>query len=439
MSADILLALGRLNLVGSLAILTLLLLRRLLRGAFGAQIAYLAWLCVPLALVANLLPAPAQPIVEFAEASIVAAVVPALGQAATGRDLAPWLLFVWLTGVAATAFTFGLQQRRYRRGLGRLMPREGGHVLQSDSIFAGPALLGAWRARVVLPLDFEQRYDPRERELILAHEESHRRRGDAWVNAGLALLQSLNWFNPLLHYGVARFRLDQELACDAAVLERFPEARRPYADAMLKVQLAGRPRQEPRLPVGCRWPSGRTLKERILMLKHPLPDARRRAGGFALITLLMFAASAVAWASQAPRSSLALAQTGSAPTAQGAVADASQPSYRALRPPVYPAEMIADRTQGTVVLRVLVGVDGVVQKAELESTRPALLDAALVDSAIRAVRDWTFNPARSNGQAVEAWVVVPIQFELPGGPQAEEEPVGPGALDTIRVSGKPAS
>src|SRR5690606_182279 len=121
-----------------------------------------------------------------------------------------------------------------------------------DSVFAGPALVGAWRARIVLPADFERRYDTLERELILAHERVHLARGDAWVNAFVALLRSLNWFNPLVHLAAAKFRLDQELACDAAVIARFPRARRRYADAMLKVQLAGQAWQELRLPVGCR-------------------------------------------------------------------------------------------------------------------------------------------------------------------------------------------
>src|SRR5690606_17264510 len=123
----------------------------------------------------------------------------------------------------------------------------------------------------------------RERALILAHEEVHRRRGDAWINGFAAALQALNWFNPLLHHAVGRFRLDQELACDAAVIARFPEARRHYADAMLKAQLAGQPRQELWLPVGCTWPSRPTLKERILMLKRSRPPRRTRIAGLVLV------------------------------------------------------------------------------------------------------------------------------------------------------------
>ena len=35
----------------------------------------------------------------------------------------------------------------------------------------GPALVGVLRPRLVLPADFETRFDARERALILAHEE----------------------------------------------------------------------------------------------------------------------------------------------------------------------------------------------------------------------------------------------------------------------------
>lgn len=153
----------------------------------------------------------------------------------------------------------------------------------------------------MLPADFDLRYDARERELILAHERVHFERGDAWINAFVVALRSLNWFNPLLHYAAATFRFDQELACDAAVIARFPEARRRYVDAMLKMQLAGQPRQELRLPVGCRWPSHRTLKERILMLKQSRPARATRAAGFAFVSIVTLAFAYAAWASQSPR------------------------------------------------------------------------------------------------------------------------------------------
>jgi beta-lactamase regulating signal transducer with metallopeptidase domain len=305
----------RVTLAGSAAILAVLIARRALRRRFGALVAYVAWTLVPAAVAAMLLPAPTHPVVALAGLVRVAP-LQAASAAVVADALDPRiaLFALWLAGALLAAAWFAQQQRRYLRSLGRLHAREGARIVQSDSEFAGPALVGAWRPRIVLPSDFDRRYDARERELILAHERVHFVRGDAWVNAFVVALRSLNWFNPLLHYAAAKFRIDQELACDAAVVARFPEARRQYADAMLKVQLAGQPRQELRLPVGCRWPSDQTLKERILMLKQSRPTRATRIVGFALVALLGLCGTYAAWATQAPRP----------PTTSGAKVDGAE-------------------------------------------------------------------------------------------------------------------
>ena len=159
----------------------------------------------------------------------------------------------------------------------------------------------------MLPGDFEERYAPRERELILAHERVHLARGDTRINALVALLRSVNWFNPLVHYAAKCMRVDQELACDAGVIARFPQARRLYADAMLKTQLSGSSWQAMRLPAGCHWASGDSLKERIIMLKHPLPTRTRRISGIAVLVLLGLGSAYATWASQAPQQAVDVA------------------------------------------------------------------------------------------------------------------------------------
>jgi len=296
--------LATMTLSGSLAILGVLALRISIRHGFGAQIAYAMWIAVPLVVCTVLLPAPTQPVATFMRIAHVGA--PAL-VVVDGTDAAfdprALLLGLWLAGVGFSALWFVAQQRRYLRSLGRLSVVGEGRdrrVVQSEFDVDGPALVGAWRPRIVLPGDFDQRYAAGERELILAHEHVHMTRGDARINAFVVALRCLNWFNPLVHLAAAKFRLDQEFACDAVVIARFPEARRLYADAMLKVQLAGQPRQELRLPAGCRWPSGHPLKERIAMLKQPLPTRARRAYGKALVGAFGACMAYASWAAQSP-------------------------------------------------------------------------------------------------------------------------------------------
>ncbi len=79
-------------------------------------------------------------------------------------------------------------------------------------------------------------------------------------------------------------------------------------------------------------------------------------------------------------------------------------------PPVYPAIARRREQQGTVTIRVLVGIDGLVQHAEIaESSGFDVLD----DAAIETVRRrWRFVPARRADIAIESWVLVPIRFAL---------------------------
>lgn len=62
----------------------------------------------------------------------------------------------------------------------------------------------------------------------------------------------------------------------------------------------------------------------------------------------------------------------------------------------------------TVLLRVLVGADGEVRKAEVASPRSAL--ASLERQAIETVQSHRFRPALQGGQAVQAWTTYPLAF-----------------------------
>jgi protein TonB len=83
--------------------------------------------------------------------------------------------------------------------------------------------------------------------------------------------------------------------------------------------------------------------------------------------------------------------------------------------------------EGTAVLKVGVDARGAVQTVDIEiSSGHAALDRAASD----AVGLWTFNPARSNGRAIDSQIRVPVQFiAANSGTAAFQAP--PGALDTI--------
>jgi len=268
-----------------------LLARKPLRTAFGAQTAYAFWLLVPAALIAALLPArtivevlpEASAVLETAAAApveISATVAQATNSAPALPPLEPLALLLWSVGAALSVLIALNAQRRI------------------DGDAAGPAVVGVLRPRILLPRDFSERYNAEERALVLAHEQSHVNAGDVQINALAALIQALNWFNPLIYIARAALRVDQELACDARVMARHAGAKRTYAEAMLKTQLAARA-----VPLGCAWPplGAGPLKQRIAMLADPAPTPRRRVAGALLCTLTVLAAGAAAWLAQPPR------------------------------------------------------------------------------------------------------------------------------------------
>jgi len=75
--------------------------------------------------------------------------------------------------------------------------------------------------------------------------------------------------------------------------------------------------------------------------------------------------------------------------------------------PKYPEEARAKGIQGAVDLHVVVGTDGAV----LEETATSG-DAALVQAAVDAVKQWRYQPTLLNGKAVEVDTRVVVTFSL---------------------------
>ena len=75
--------------------------------------------------------------------------------------------------------------------------------------------------------------------------------------------------------------------------------------------------------------------------------------------------------------------------------------------PNYPADALAARVQGIVILEALIGVDGSVTDAKVLRSVP-LLDQA----AINAVRQWRYTPTLMNGAPVPVVMTVTVTFNL---------------------------
>lgn len=76
--------------------------------------------------------------------------------------------------------------------------------------------------------------------------------------------------------------------------------------------------------------------------------------------------------------------------------------------PDYPEEARQQQIQGTVVLDVRTGRDGVVQEVKLISGQSLLAEAA-----IAAVKQWRFKPRTVKAEPVEMQTTVTLNFQLP--------------------------
>jgi TonB family protein len=78
-------------------------------------------------------------------------------------------------------------------------------------------------------------------------------------------------------------------------------------------------------------------------------------------------------------------------------------------PPVYPEDAKKAKIQGKVVLNAIVGKDGAVENLTVVSG-----PAALQQSALDAVRQWTYRPFLVDGQEVVVKTTITVIYELKG-------------------------
>jgi hypothetical protein len=201
---------------------------------------------------------------------------------------------LWTFGAVLAFIFFLVQHMRFTREMGQLQKQRSFlRILQRSKNDCGPLVMGFLRAVIVVPSDFRQRYNARERSLILAHERTHLERLDPMANAVCATLQCFFWFNPLAHLAAQRFRFDQELGCDEIVMRRHPSRCRSYAEAILKTQTDSRSN-----PLACQWQAVHPLKVRIMQLEKSVANKTRRTLGRTLIAATVAVITFGAWSAQ---------------------------------------------------------------------------------------------------------------------------------------------
>jgi beta-lactamase regulating signal transducer with metallopeptidase domain len=264
-------------------------LRIAIRQWFGAALAYQLWGLIPVIAIASAFPNPPE------KAQIVVATQKVTNWASNAHFSVPtesvftpelWIV-LWAIGATILATYFLLQHRYYLKKLGKLTKN---HPLFYTTLTGGsPALIGIWHTQIIVPADFSQRYSTNEQQLVIAHEQCHAKRKDPLFNLLCTILQVIFWFNPLMYLAEKYFRIDQELACDAKVIEIFPHAQREYAEALLKTQV-----NNLQTHLACQLNSYALLKERIIQINKN--TQRKLPFGKLFIFVLIFGSGISTWA-----------------------------------------------------------------------------------------------------------------------------------------------
>ena len=260
-------ALIRAQITAAAAVLLVIILRPSARRLFGPRRAYGLWAVVPAAAAAAFLPSLAE----------------TMDLGAPTRPLCVWagkLILLWLVGCAVATAILVLRERLFRNKV--------------EQGLAGPAVMGALWPRVVLPSDFAQRFDAREREMITLHERTHINRGDPIANLVIAVAGVIGWCNPMIALASRLVRIDQELACDATVVALRGDIRADYAKALMKAQMS-----VSTSPLACGWAT-HPLILRVSLLSRREPSLHRDIAGFLTMTFLAIMAMVVVW-SVSPR------------------------------------------------------------------------------------------------------------------------------------------
>ena len=165
----------------------------------------------------------------------------------------PWLVLTWGVGVAVMAWRALRQWQALERiarrcarpssELERMLAslarrfnlRRSIRVLVSEQIDT-PTLIGWIKPVILIPTAVALGFPRQQIELILAHELGHLRRYDHLVNLAQAVVETLLFYHPVVHWISREVRNDREVCCDRLVLRLTRGEPREYAQTLASLE-----------------------------------------------------------------------------------------------------------------------------------------------------------------------------------------------------------
>lgn len=192
----------------------------------------------------------------------------------------PMLVLLWIFGVGLFAFRLGggvwqihkyktretfapdnIWRERFAVLCAKMRVTQTVKLLQSNRIET-PIVVGWLKPLILVPTGVFLQMNPRELELILAHELIHIRRCDNLVNFWQSFIEILFFYHPCVWWISAQIRREREFACDDAVTETLENPHIVYAGALANLEEIRRLTKE-KVPPVAMAASGGNLMQRI--------------------------------------------------------------------------------------------------------------------------------------------------------------------------------
>lgn len=280
-------------------------------------------------------------------------------------------------------------------------------VLSSSRIFA-PLTMGIVRKRILLPAGMMTRLAQSDVDTAIAHELAHIRRNDFLKNLFYEVVTLPVSYHPCLWFTRQRVIETREMICDQLAAEI--TGNHEYAQSLLRLArmlLEGGP---VRVPQTIGVFDTNTLERRLMKLT----EKRTHIGHLRRCVSL---GACLALGIVTGASALALRVSVDSHTADSHAQKKSMPASVPAKEmqehllhkvnPIYPPEAKKARIQGKVVLDAIISKTGEVLRLRVVSG-----PKELQQSALDAVRQWTYEPILFNGNPVEVETTINVVYSL---------------------------
>lgn len=288
-----------------------------------------------------------------------------------------------------------------RMGVGRVA------LLSSARIFA-PLTLGFMRKRVLLPAGMVARISEPDLDTAIAHELAHVGRNDFLKNLVYEVLSLPVQYHPAFRLARQRMTETREMVCDQMAAEL--SGGHQYAQSLLRLAsllLQGKPLG---VPHALGVFDANTLERRLMKLtetKKQVGRLRRWAAFGACVVLGVAASSALVVLRFDVAAAAVDKETAKQTPPVSVPAKRMQENLLTKVPPQYPPDAKKARIQGKVVLEAVIGKTGNVENLKVVSG-----PKELQQSALDAVRQWTYKPVLWNGNPIEVKTTINVIYTL---------------------------